>query len=64
MDVANWSVAATGGMPRQTNDVDCGVFVNFFANFVGVGAPLTFCQEDIPLFRRRMTLDTLNKKVG
>jgi hypothetical protein len=42
---------------------DCGVFTCYFANFVAVDAPLSFSQADLPLFRCRMTVDTLRKLV-
>jgi hypothetical protein len=64
LDVASWTVTGTAAStPRQLNGVDCGVFTSYFANFLSAGAPLRFSQADIPLFRRRMTLDILNKQV-
>ena len=64
LDVASWIVVGTApGTPRQLNGLDCGVFMCYFANFVSVDMALLFCQADIPLFRRRMTIDTLRKVV-
>jgi len=65
LDVANWTVVGTASeTPRQLNSLDCGVFSCYFANFLSVGEPLNFTQDDIPLFRRRMTIDTLRKHVA
>ena len=65
LDVASWTVVGTAtGTPRQLSCLDCGVFSCYFANFLSVGAPLSFPQADIPLFRRRMTVDTLRKHVA
>ena len=68
--VANWAVVPTkvweGGVcvtPQQCNGVDCGVFTCYFANYISAGKALAFAQHHIPLFRRRLTLDLLNKAV-
>jgi len=64
LDVANWTIVGTApGTPLQLNGVDCGVFMCYFANFVSAGVALNFSQADIPLFRRRMTIDILRKVV-
>lgn len=49
--------------PKQNNYMDCGVFVCYFANFVGVEAPLDFGPRDISSFRLRMTSDILRQKI-
>ena len=65
LDVASWTMDWTAtGTPQQLNEEDCGVFSCYFANFLSVGEPLNFTQDDIPLFRRRMTIDTLRKHVA
>ena len=69
--VASWVEVPTqvwgdGGVcvtPQQNNGVDCGVFTCYFANYISAGKALAFSAHDIPLFRRRMTLDILNKAV-
>ena len=71
LDVANWEVVPTqvwgpGGellTPQQDNCDDCGVFTCIYANYVSADLPLGFTAADMPLFRKRITLDILRKKV-
>jgi sentrin-specific protease 1 len=69
--VASWAevptqVWADGGAcvtPQQDNGVDCGVFTCYFANYVSADKAMAFSAHNMPLFRRRLTLDILNKAV-
>ena len=65
VDVANWEVVPGGEMltPQQANCDDCGVFTCIYANYVSADLPLGFTATDMPLFRKRITLDILRKKV-
>ena len=65
LDVANWEVVPGGEMltPQQANCDDCGVFTCIYANYVSADLPLGFTATDMPLFRKRITLDILRKKV-
>ena len=49
--------------PQQANCDDCGVFTCIYANYVSADLPLGFTATDMPLFRKRITLDILRKKV-
>ena len=48
--------------PQQANCDDCGVFTCIYANYVSADLPLGFTATDMPLFRKRITLDILRKK--
>ena len=65
LDVANWEVVPGGKMltPQQANCDDCGVFTCIYANYISADLPLGFTATDMPLFRKRITLDILRKKV-
>ena len=71
LDVTNWEVVPTqvwgpGGellTPQQANFDDCGVFACICANCVSADRPLGFTAIDMPLFRKRITLDILRKTV-
>ena len=65
LDVANWEVVPGGQMltPQQANCDDCGVFTCIYANYVSADLPLGFTAADMPLFRKRITLDILRNKV-
>ncbi len=46
-------------MQAQDNGFDCGVFTCKTADFVSRGARLTFGQEHMPYFRRRIAAELL-----
>ena len=46
--------------PHQKNGYDCGVFMNQVSHYRARGLPLSFTQDDMPYFRRRMVLEILN----
>ena len=61
---AELAVAGTAaGTPEQDNNVDCGVFTCYFSNYLSADKALAFGAVDMPLFRRRLALDILNKAV-
>ena len=62
--VPSWEeVPTVAGTPQQDNDVDCGVFTCYFANYVSAEQKMDFSASDMPLLRRRLTLDLLRKAV-
>jgi hypothetical protein len=64
-DVATWTLVPTEmTTPRQDNGVDCGVFMCYFAKYVGADKPFDFTCKDIPELRRRLTLDILRRKIS
>lgn len=44
-------------IPQQMNGSDCGVFSCTFAEFITRNAKLSFGQEDMPYFRRKMVYE-------
>jgi len=62
--VPSWEeVTTVAGTPQQNNKVDCGVFTCYFANYVSAEQKMDFSASDMPLLRRRLTLDILRKAV-
>jgi sentrin-specific protease 1 len=61
-DLDSWTLvgATTRDTPRQRNGYDCGVFVCMFADFLAMGYPLCFGQDDLPRCRQRIALAILN----
>ena len=56
-------LGTTRDTPKQTSSCDCGLFLAFSANYLSVGAPLNFSQDDMEHLRRRMTIDILHAKI-
>jgi Ulp1 family protease len=52
-------VSTTIDTPMQENGWDCGVFTCMFADFLGLGYPLSFKQEHITQCRERIALSIL-----
>ncbi|KAM9963588.1 hypothetical protein ACTFIW_006821 [Dictyostelium discoideum] len=50
-------------IPIQQNGYDCGVFMCKYAEFCSKGANLTFTQEEITQYRRRMVLEISKKQI-
>jgi len=65
LDVQSWETVPTQipQTPQQDNCSDCGVFTCMFANYLSLGLELRFSAANMPNFRMKITLDTLNKKV-
>jgi sentrin-specific protease 1 len=63
LDVSGWSDYVPDGkdIPLQGNGFDCGVFMCKFADYMSDGLDLTFRQEDMSYFRRRMMTDLIAK---
>jgi len=55
-DIDSWAVRADPSWPRQTDGGSCGVFALVAADCFSVGAPLLFCQQDIPTLRARLAI--------
>ncbi|NWI97585.1 SENP2 protease, partial [Pitta sordida] len=50
-------------IPQQTNGSDCGVFVCKYADFISRDKPITFTQEHMPYFRRRMVWEIIHQQL-
>jgi len=64
-DDAGWTdhtwTPQRNGTPRQRNGWDCGVFMCKTADYLSQDAKLTFSQDDMTYFRRRLVLEIHNK---
>uniref|UniRef100_UPI003AAB3E09 uncharacterized protein isoform X1 n=1 Tax=Centroberyx gerrardi TaxID=166262 RepID=UPI003AAB3E09 len=49
-----WTVSCDEGIPQQTNENDCGVFVLEYCRCLALAKPLHFSQKDIPRIRKRI----------
>ena len=47
-------------IPQQLNGSDCGVFACKYADYIARDQPVTFTQQDMPLFRKRMVWEILH----
>ena len=50
-------------IPQQMNGSDCGMFTCKFAEYLSRNANITFSQEDMPYFRRRMIYEIVEAKL-
>jgi len=60
-DITEWKIIPTHN-PKQSNAFDCGVFVVLFMDLLMLGVPLLFGADDIPLTRKKLTLQILNAR--
>ncbi|XP_009069503.1 PREDICTED: LOW QUALITY PROTEIN: sentrin-specific protease 2 [Acanthisitta chloris] len=65
LPVAEWTLRSLGPqeIPQQTNGSDCGVFVCKFADSISRDKPITFTQEHMPYFRRRMVWEIIHQQL-
>ncbi|XP_051051093.1 sentrin-specific protease 2-like [Phodopus roborovskii] len=50
-------------IPLQLNRNDCGVFACKYADYISRGQPITFSQQHMPLFRKKMVWEILHKRL-
>ncbi|KAI1283816.1 Sentrin-specific protease 1 [Halotydeus destructor] len=48
-------------LPQQMNGSDCGMFTCKFADYLSLGKPFSFSQDNMPYYRRRMIYEILTK---
>ena len=53
-DMSKWNLSNSNNIPRQTNGIDCGVFVCQMAERLSRRAPFDFNQEQMPAIRIKM----------
>lgn len=63
LSLSEWSSEVVKDIPQQMNGSDCGMFSCMYAETITRGAKITFTQEDMPYFRRRMVYEILKKKL-
>ncbi|XP_035304610.1 sentrin-specific protease 2-like [Cricetulus griseus] len=47
-------------IPRQLNGSDCGMFTCKYADYISRDQPVTFSQQHMPIFRKRMVWEILH----
>jgi len=57
MDLTGWKQEIKKDIPQQMNGSDCGMFTCKFAEYLARRAKITFSQQDMPYFRRRMVYE-------
>ncbi len=50
-------------IPQQMNGSDCGMFACKFAEYLSRDAEVTFSQEDMPYFRKRMVFEIVTNRL-
>ena len=62
-DTSGFKLENVKDIPRQMNGSDCGMFTLKYAEYLSRNAGITFTQEDMPYFRRRIVYEIVNNKV-
>ncbi|XP_021363854.1 sentrin-specific protease 1-like isoform X2 [Mizuhopecten yessoensis] len=62
-NLTGWSTEIVKDIPQQMNGSDCGMFACKYAEYITRGAEITFTQEHMPYFRRRMVYEVLQAKL-
>ncbi|NXC20931.1 SENP2 protease, partial [Corythaeola cristata] len=50
-------------IPRQFNESDCGVFMCKYADYISQDKPMTFTQDDMPYFRKKMVWEIIHQQL-
>ncbi|KAH8300868.1 hypothetical protein KR044_000694, partial [Drosophila immigrans] len=56
-DTSDFKIESMKNVPQQTNGSDCGVFSCMFAEYITRDQPLSFSQENMEYFRKKMVLE-------
>ncbi|KAK3919045.1 Sentrin-specific protease 1 [Frankliniella fusca] len=62
-DTAGWKKEHAENIPQQNNGSDCGMFACMYAEYVSRNAPISFTQDDMPYFRRKVVYEILKAKL-
>lgn len=62
-DTSKFHKESVADAPRQMNGSDCGVFSCMFAEYITRNRQITFSQENMPYFRRKMILEIVQGKL-
>ncbi|XP_023708266.1 sentrin-specific protease 1 isoform X1 [Cryptotermes secundus] len=60
---SGWQTENVQKIPQQMNGSDCGMFSCMYAEFLCRNANITFTQEDMPYFRRKMVYEIYTCKL-
>lgn len=61
--ISSWPIYFCKDIPQQLNGTDCGVFMCMCARHLSERAPFLFSQSDIPVLRKLIVLEILNKQL-
>uniref|UniRef100_A0A8C8EEA7 SUMO specific peptidase 2 n=1 Tax=Otus sunia TaxID=257818 RepID=A0A8C8EEA7_9STRI len=50
-------------IPQQENGSDCGVFACKYADYISRDKPITFTQNDMPYFRKKMVWEIIHQQL-
>ncbi|XP_017037258.1 uncharacterized protein Ulp1 [Drosophila kikkawai] len=62
-DTSDFKIESVANVPQQSNGSDCGVFSCMFAEYITRDAPITFSQEHMDYFRKKMVLEIAEGKL-
>lgn len=63
LDTSLWTSAVVRDIPLQMNGSDCGMFLCRYAECLSRGVRISFTQQHMPYFRRRMVYEILHQSV-
>ena len=63
LDLSNFEKLNVKDIPKQTNSYDCGMFICKFAEYISRNADITFKENDLQFFRRRMVYEIVEKTI-
>ncbi|XP_078727002.1 sentrin-specific protease 1-like isoform X1 [Lampetra fluviatilis] len=64
-DITGWKTYSMkpNEIPQQMNGSDCGMFACKYADYITREKPITFTQQHMPYFRRRMVWEIIHQKL-
>jgi len=62
-DTSSFNSEIVKDIPQQMNGSDCGMFTCKFAEYLSRDAPISFSQEDMPYYRRRMIYEIVKNNL-
>lgn len=63
LDTSDWTVECIRDCPQQRNGSDCGVFSCMFAEFITRDSKISFDQQHMQYFRRKMVFEIVTGKL-
>ncbi|KAF2369185.1 Ulp1 protease family C-terminal catalytic domain [Trinorchestia longiramus] len=63
LDLTGWKFETPKDIPQQMNGSDCGMFACKFSEYLSRRKPITFTQDHMPYFRRRMVYEIVTNKL-
>ena len=62
-DTSGFVLENVKDIPKQMNGSDCGMFTLKYAEYISRNANITFTQEDMPYYRRRMVYEIVKNEI-